>query len=75
MLWWDMRQPQTEADGGRREGTGVREDDKLLAADKTSRQEQSMSENWWPGLGRWRIGLWLDNAVLELREEEYSDIF
>ena len=75
MVWWDMRQLQTEADGGRSEGTGFKEDDTLSAADKKSRQEKAMSENWWPGLGRWRIGLWLENAVLELGEAEYSDIF
>ena len=27
-------------------------------------------ENWWPGLGRWRLGLWLEDAVLDLGNPE-----
>ena len=31
-------------------------------------------DNWWPGLGRWRIGLWLDDAVLTLGEPEEMNV-
>lgn len=27
-------------------------------------------ENWWPGMGRWHLGLWLQNAVLDFPEPE-----
>ncbi|KAL8829015.1 MAG: hypothetical protein Q9191_002257 [Dirinaria sp. TL-2023a] len=70
MVWWDMKQPQTEPSSERDEGTGSTESDTLLAADRTSRTTDDQNKNWWPGLGRWRIGLWLDDAVLELGEAE-----
>ena len=31
-------------------------------------------DNWWPGLGRWRIGLWLDDAILTLGEAEEMNV-
>ena len=31
-------------------------------------------DNWWPGLGRWRIGLWLDDAVLSLGEAKEVNV-
>lgn len=70
MVWWDMRQPPSEAGSERNEGRGSTENDTLLAADPMSRPPNDRNENWWPGLGRWRIGLWLDDAVLELGEAE-----
>ena len=70
MVWWDMRQPKTETGGERSEGTGSTESDTLLAADQASKRQQVVSDNWWPGLGKWRIGLWLEDAVLELGEGE-----
>jgi len=27
--------------------------------------------NWWPGLGRWRIGMKMDSATIEFEEAEY----
>ena len=70
MIWWDMKQPRTEALSERNEGTGSTESDTLLAVDRTSKPPNEQNEHWWPGLGRWRIGLWLDDAVLELGEGE-----
>lgn len=72
VVWWDMRQPQKEAGVERGEETGQAENDLLLAPDEAS--NQAKSPNWWPGLGRWRIGLWLDNAILELGEAEVLDL-
>ena len=31
-------------------------------------EERAIVANWWPGLGRWKLGLWLDNAVMTLGE-------
>ena len=74
MVWWDMKQPEARAGGERSEGTGVTERDTLLATHQASKSQQDESDNWWPGLGRWRIGLWLDDAVLELGEAEELDL-
>lgn len=73
MIWWDMSQHHTETDGGRDVGSGVSEDDSLLAQNASSESKRDTNKNWWPGLGRWRMGLWLDDAVLELGEAEEMD--
>jgi len=73
MVWWDMSRYQTETDGGGDEGSGVSEGDSLLAQSASSELKQDTNNNWWPGLGRWRIGLWLDDAVLELGKAEEMD--
>ena len=59
LVWMDMKQP----DGARKtpsegEGEGVA----LLAKEE--------NENWWPGMRRWHIGLYLPDATLELGEPE-----
>ena len=33
-------------------------------------EERMVRGNWWPGLGRWRVGMWLENATLTLGEPE-----
>ncbi len=33
-------------------------------------REIRIEENWWPELGRWKVGLWLEDAVLTLGEPE-----
>ena len=58
------------------EGPGDSETDSLLSK-KGSGKAVEVSEgadNWWPGLGRWRIGLWLDDAVLTLGEGEEMSV-
>jgi len=33
-------------------------------------REIRIEEKWWPELGRWKVGLWLEDAVLTLGEPE-----
>jgi hypothetical protein len=33
-------------------------------------QGEGREENFWPGWGRWRVGLWMKDAVLEFDEPE-----
>lgn len=67
MVWWDMRQPKTGLAGEQTSTAASSETDALLAQ---NRAESTGDDNWWPGLGRWRLGLWLEDAVLELGEAE-----
>lgn len=60
LVWIDMKQPPTEADA---EGDGDEEGDALLG-------RKQKNEHWWPGMKRWHVGLWFDNADLELGEPE-----
>lgn len=60
-------------DRGRDEGSGVSEGDFLLAQSASRESKRNTNNNWWPGLGRWRVGLWLDDAVLELGKAEGMD--
>ena len=55
----DMKQP---VGGLKAAGEGEGEGDALLA--------KKGHENWWPGMKRWHIGLYLPNATLELGEPE-----
>lgn len=60
-VWIDMRQPtgiQRDA------GEGQRESDVLLGTQRLG------ENNWWPGLGRWRLGMWCEEAELVLGEPE-----
>ena len=72
-MWWDMQQgggsESTEAPGGS-------ETDSLLSKKGPSKAVRTLDgvDNWWPGLGRWRIGLWLDDAVLTLGEAEEMNV-
>ena len=59
-VWVDMRQPPYE--GRMDAGAGEGETDALL--------RKKREENWWPGMRRWHLGLWCDEAVLELGEPE-----
>ena len=60
LVWIDMKQPPSESD---LQGDGDEEGDALLARNQKN-------ENWWPGMKRWQIGLWFDNAALEIGEPE-----
>lgn len=55
-----MKQPQPKlgtASDGHEEG------DALL-------QRKPQDENWWPGLRRWHVGFWFDDATLALGKPE-----
>ena len=51
-----MKQPQSHPEMA---SEGQEEGDALL-------QKRPKEENWWPGLRRWHIGLWFENAALDL---------
>ena len=74
LVWWDMRQPQSEEGVESNERAGATENDALLVADEATKSRQADRKTWWPSLGRWRIGLWLDDAVLQLGEAEHLNI-
>jgi hypothetical protein len=71
--WWDLRQ---DATGKTRSSVGDRmptEEDRLLGStDEDAGNETSSSgfENWWPGLGRWRIGVKMEDATIDFAEGE-----
>lgn len=60
LVWIDMKQPTS---GSEAEGDGDEEGDSLLG-------KSQKNENWWPGMKRWQVGLWFDNAALDLGEPE-----
>lgn len=65
LVWFDLRQPVRE---GREEveGEGEGEEDALLQGGENKGEE----DNWWPGGGRWRLGIWCQEAKLALGEAE-----
>jgi hypothetical protein len=65
--WWDLRQ-----DVGKEEN--MTERDSLLANGDGERGGQQVGtgfENWWPGFGRWRMGIKLEDATISFPEGEY----
>lgn len=45
------------------------EEDALLGAERAgSGGDQDEGDNWWPGLGRWRIGMRMEDATIEFPE-------
>lgn len=64
VVWIDLRQPVKEG-RGESEGEGEGEGDALLRGG-----ENKSEENWWPGGGRWRLGIWCQEAKLTLGEAE-----
>ena len=63
MVWIDLKQP----DKDREAAVGQEEGDVLL---KTKGKDR---ENWWPGMGRWHLGVFCENATLELGKPEVLD--
>lgn len=63
VVWFDLKQPVKE---GRGEGEGEGEGDALLGGGENRSEE----ENWWPGGGRWRLGIWCQEGELTLGEAE-----
>lgn len=67
LVWIDLRQPSVAAEGRTgEEGEGEGEGDALLRKDGS----RSGEENWWPGVGRWRLGIWCQEGELTLGEAE-----
>ena len=67
---------QQEKSDDSAEAPSERETDPLLSKKGPGKAVKLLDgvDNWWPGLGRWRIGLWLDDAVLTLGEPEELNI-
>lgn len=65
VVWIDLRQPVREG-RGEGEGEGEGEGDALLRGGENKSEE----DNWWPGGGRWRLGIWCQEAELTLGEAE-----
>lgn len=54
--WWDLKQ-------------GATEEDALLGGEQGgSRDAGDKIDNWWPGLGRWQIGVRLEDATIKFPE-------
>ena len=65
--WWDLRQD---------EGTGaeVTEQDSLLgngSGEGSGEQAGTGFKNWWPGFGRWRIGLKMEDTTIYFDDGEH----
>lgn len=58
--WWDLKAGEAT------------EEDALLGGDRSTGSGGSGTgyENWWPGIGRWRIGLMMEDAVIGFPEGE-----
>ena len=58
VVWFDMQQSQNG------EGTvsGTNE--------SNARSKRKDADNWWPGIGRWRLGMSCEDATLELEGPE-----
>ncbi|MCJ1392652.1 hypothetical protein MMC18_005522 [Xylographa bjoerkii] len=76
MTWVDLRQVAKGADGAL--GKPRQEVAASTAGDldgtgpgKSADGVYSESENWWPGLGRWQIGLKMEDATIEFGEGKY----
>ena len=56
--WWDMRQTSSETDP-------------LLSGENSDAVNGTENENWWPGSGRWRIGIVMEDANIDFPEGKY----
>ena len=54
LVWLDMQQDQPAEDDG---------------PAKTVSKERS-ADNWWPGMGRWKLGMSMDDATMEIGEPQ-----
>ena len=51
---------------------GADEQDPLLGEQHSATEDTGVRyENFWPGLGRWRIGIKIEEAVVEFPEGEH----
>lgn len=58
--WWDMKQGVPN-EGGSLQASELPEDG----------QASKKHENWWPGIGRWRIGMVMEDAEIGFPEGRY----
>lgn len=61
MVWIDLKQPDEDREYGEA-AVGREEGDVLLKRKGKDR------ENWWPGMGRWHLGVVCEDATLKLGE-------
>ncbi|KAE9368088.1 hypothetical protein N431DRAFT_548320 [Stipitochalara longipes BDJ] len=61
--WFDLRQSH--------EGSG--EQEPLLRGQERSRLKEDQYENFWPGLGGWRIGVKMEDAIIDFPEGQHWD--
>lgn len=55
--WWDLKQDVSEADA--------------LLRSSQSRTGAQVAENWWPGSGRWKIGVKMENADIDFETSKH----
>lgn len=67
MVWIDMKQ----ADEGRGNGEAAVGQHGGNAMPETQAKDY---ENWWPGMGRWHLGVTCVDATLQLGEPEISGV-
>ncbi|KAG0649548.1 hypothetical protein D0Z07_3489 [Hyphodiscus hymeniophilus] len=60
--WWDLKQ-----------GEADEEEPLLERPDGLVNEGKSSYENFWPGMGRWRIGIMMEDATIEFPEGRYWD--
>ncbi|PVH79951.1 hypothetical protein DL98DRAFT_549382 [Cadophora sp. DSE1049] len=54
--WWDLKNGEAT------------EEDALLGRNGVVVEDETVYENWWPGFGRWRIGLMMEDATIGFPE-------
>jgi hypothetical protein len=57
--WWDLK----------RQDSAEREP--LLSGSSVDEVSSEGNENWWPGIGRWRIGMKMEDATIVFPEGEH----
>ena len=73
IVWWDLRQ---ESRDDSIDASDDPETDSMLSRKGPGKAVKVLEgvDNWWPGLSRWRVGLWLDDALLSLGEAEEMNV-
>ena len=61
MVWIDMKQPDEEI----KNPTGSQQQ-----LDTPLRKKDKGYDNWWPGMRRWHLGIYCEDATLEFGEPE-----
>ena len=63
MAWIDMKQPDRDPQNGK--AAASQDESATSLADKGKGYE-----NWWPGMGRWHLGMTWEDTTLELGDPE-----
>jgi hypothetical protein len=58
--WWDMKQSPR-----------IGEDETPTRSSEDSDPVAGEFENWWPGIGRWRLGMKMEEATIEFPEGKH----